>query len=166
MPIDEPGVKNQTSHKEADGPTDDYAQNDNQKKDQVAQGTPCSSSLLDGSMSSNRPLRPIIDDENESEEKPTTRHESDQIGQLEPVKQESDDSLFKVNRIPINRQESEELFKERTSSKRKLALRRFSSSDRIDVSHLLEVRHSYLVAYTALYGLSVWQTSFALVGNS
>ena len=101
----------------------------------------------------------IDDDQDDSDRIPTTRHESDRIGQLERVKQESDDSLFRdktSKRKPVVRQESEELFKERAPSSKRLAMRRLSSSDRIDVSHLLEVRHSYLIAYTMLYGLSVW----------
>ena len=65
-------------------------------------------------------MRPIIDDDQDDSDRiPTTRYESDRIGQLEPVKQESDDSLFRdktSKRKTVVRQESEELFKERAPS--------------------------------------------------
>ena len=47
----------------------------------------------------------------------------------------------------------------------KKVLRR-SSSERVDVSHLLQVNMCYAMSYVACYAIGVWHTTFALAGNS
>ena len=73
------------------------------------------------------------------------------------LKQDGNEGIGQLQKVtPASGEDQEvELFKEQPSDIRK-AVKRQASTDRVDMSHLLEVKHAYLVAYTACYGLSVW----------